>query len=138
MGGVQRRLEEVTKRNPKTIVLMVGINDVAAGSSSSEIIEKAMQVIERIETELPDTRIVLCDTLPSLRYPLSVIEKVNRGYASLSDIYTNITYLPLMELYMNSDGTVNAELFSNDNVHLNGSGYSVWLNELRNIFSEQN
>lgn len=132
-GGVLHRLSEVTERHPDIIVLMVGVNDVASGASSSDILQIARQTISKIETDLPNTRIILCDILPSPQCSLKVIEDVNTGYADLIQEHDNITYLSLMDLYMNSDGTVNNELFSEDNVHLNGKGYSIWVDELRKV-----
>ena len=49
---VLRRLDEVTERNPRTIVLMAGINDVAAGSSSSEILRNTKETVITITSQV--------------------------------------------------------------------------------------
>lgn len=51
-GVVLRRLDEVTERNPRTIVLMAGINDVAAGSSSSEILRNTKETVITITSQV--------------------------------------------------------------------------------------
>ena len=131
--GIQHRLNEVVKHDPDIIVLMVGINDIAGGSSSEEILEAAKQSIEIIKKNLPGTKLILCDILPSPRYSVQVIQEVNTGYSRISEEYDEILYLPLLDLYLNPDSSVNAYLFSEDGVHLNGDGYSIWIEELRKI-----
>jgi len=75
---------------------MVGINDVASGSSLSEILQTAKQTVDAIEAELPDTQFVLCDILPSPQCSLNVIQEVNDGFAEICEGNESVSYLPLM------------------------------------------
>ena len=122
LGGLLR-LDEVIEGRPRTIVLMVGVNDVAEGSSSSEILQTARQVVGKLEPDLPNTEIRLCN----------VIQEVNSGLQEICGQGERINHLCLFDFYLNSDGTVNTNLFSEDKVHLNGDGYSIWIGELKKI-----
>lgn len=130
-GGVLLRIDEFSERHPHTIVLMCGINDIAAGTSSSGLLQTARQVVGVLETDLPDTDIILCDVLPSPQFSLDVIQEVNTGLEEICRQGNRVDYLCLLDLYLNSDGTVNTTLFSEDGVHLNGDGYSIWIGELK-------
>lgn len=131
--GVLHRLDEIISRHPSTIVLMVGINDIAAGAPSDEIIEQARETINKIDINLSDTQIILCDIIPSPKCSLKAISEVNTGYLNIDNEDGSIIHLPLMDLYLNEDGSANANLFSNDGIHLNGNGYKIWIEELRKI-----
>ncbi len=133
--GVLNRIDEIILRQPKKIVLMVGTNEIANGIMSEQIINNAIEVIYRIQTELPDTQIILCDVLPSPKLDCSIVKDVDLGYSIIANTNNNILNLKLIDLYLNSDGSVNEGLFSLDKIHLNGKGYLIWIDKLKTIIN---
>lgn len=133
-SGLLRRLENVTIGKPKSIVLMIGTNDLTMGVTQNKIQENYRLLIDRIHQESPQTSIVMTSVLPvnktirKTKVKNEQIEQLNRNLTALAKS-ENIPMLQIYDKYL-KEGQMN-ESFTSDGIHLNGKGYSIWAKALQ-------
>jgi lysophospholipase L1-like esterase len=140
--GLLKRLNLFDRTQPKTIFVMIGINDLIRGASDETILENQQQIITYLRRVHPKAQIVVQSILPHggeeatwerreklLAIPNSRIRKLNQ---QLQDIATkaNVKYLNLHPLFTNKQGNLPPE-FSTDGLHLSPQGYLVWRSALQ-------
>ena len=125
--GILLRLSEVTESRPKKIFIMIGINDLSRKISVNEIVKNYTEIIDRIHSESPATKIYIQSTLP-VNEP-SVIKNdsvmaLNTKLKSLSEA-KRLTFVNLFDSFKDDNNALNKK-FTNDGVHLKGEGYLLW------------
>lgn len=141
-NGLLKRLDLFNRTQPKTIFVMIGINDLIRGASDETILENQQRIISYLRKVHPKAQIVLQSILPHgaeeatwegreklLAIPNSRIRKLNQ---QLQNIATKqkVKYLNLHPLFTNKQGNLRPE-FSTDGLHLNPQGYLVWSSALQ-------
>lgn len=132
--GIYSRLDEIISGKPKKIFLMAGINDLANEVNIDSIMINLTNIVRRIRTESPKTKIYLQSVLPidesigrykRLAGKSALIPELNTRIEQLSKS-EHIRFINLYPLFtagyseqLNSD-------FSTDGLHLNEKGYEVW------------
>lgn len=134
---VLNRLDAVLALHPKSIYLMIGINDAVQGSSVADTAGRYRQILQAIHKASPTTTIYMQSVLPVLSTGSFVeslggnggprlnqwIREMNQtisGYVDGKSIFYINVYADLLE---------NNELAPRDTVdgiHLSGAGYNVW------------
>jgi len=64
----------------------------------------------------------------------SDLMEINRGLQKLAD-EKGLTYIDLFSLFADEQNQMNAE-YSNDGLHVNGKGYVMWRDAIRNYIDE--
>lgn len=129
--GLYYRIDEVISHHPEKVFIMVGINDIGQNIPLEESIEFYEKIIDKIIVGLPECEIFIQSVLPVTTIELSPIYAFNEELKKLSWKY-NIDYIDLFSSFL-IDGNVNNSLLSADGVHLNGIGYAVWIDLIRNL-----
>ena len=113
---------------PRVIVLYVGDNDIAAGKTPDEVVTDTKTFIERVQAELPKSRIVYIAIKPSLaRWNLiEPMRQANVQIEALADEIQNLDYVDVDAPMLGEDGKPRAELFVADGLHLSEAGYALW------------
>ena len=62
--GVYDRLDPIIKGKPAKIFLLIGINDVARGTSADTIVARIEMIVKKIKAESPKTELYLQSVLP--------------------------------------------------------------------------
>ncbi len=126
IDGLLYRVEEVIKRKPKKIFLMIGINDLGKGKEVNEILNQYDTLIHKIHTSLPETTIYIQSILPAKRKHLnnSDIKNINTGLTKISKKYS-INYIDLHTSFLSKNNDLDDQ-YSLDGLHLNGEGYLLW------------
>ena len=131
--GVLNRLETITKGQPAMVFLMIGTNDMNWGFSNDTIVMSIREIVQRIKTESPRTRIVVQSILPT-NDCYGYFEGHTKRYADVPVINgmlntmaeeEGVTYLDLYSRFANEEGKLNPK-YSNDGLHINGDGYLLW------------
>ncbi len=136
--GVLARLEDIVRAKPKTIFLLIGINDLARKLPYGVIINNYKRIIQKIRTGSPKTRLLIQSVLPlnpemtkapylQGRNPMQ--QELNRQIRVLADS-AKIEYIDLHPLFANENGELKKEL-SIDGIHLKASAYVQWVNFLK-------
>jgi lysophospholipase L1-like esterase len=141
--GVIFRLNEVTRSRPDKIFLMIGINDLAQGKSVKEIVDNIQVIIKKVRKASPKTELFVQSLLPvNADFPYfpehtsraEDVLKVNVRLQKLARTY-DVMYIDLYSSFGNGDGKLDPE-YTNDGLHLTGSGYLYWKSKLEKYIKE--
>lgn len=124
VAGVLRRLDQVTSAGPRAVFLMIGTNDLLYGPGMAISQDQYRQVVQRIRSESPGSRLYLQSLLPRASKDRALVEEFNAFIAGLAAEY-ELPYIDLYPHFLGEDGAI-AVAYSNDELHLNGSGYRRW------------
>lgn len=129
-AGVLYRLNEVVKRKPLKIFLLIGTNDLARGISTDSLFANLMLITDYVKQECPSTRLYVQSILPvnklfgkfgghtkneeQIKLVNSLLKEnaLKKGY----------TYIDLYTSFSNAKGAL-IERFTNDGLHLKGEAY---------------
>lgn len=112
---------------PKTIVFYAGDNDLAAGKKPDQIIATWKELMTRITSALPETKVIYLSLRPSVKRQalLGEQQKVNAGIKALIEGQKNVQFVDLSPALLGSDGKARPDLLVKDMLHLNDEGYKV-------------
>lgn len=132
--GVYDRLDPIVKGKPAKLFLLIGINDVARGTSADTITLGIRRIVEKVQSVSPRTKIYLQSVLPvSNEYNMfqahtsrgNVVLEINSRLVKLAE-EKKITYIDLHSHFVNKEtGKLRSDL-SNDGLHMLGKGYMLW------------
>ncbi|MCY7324192.1 MAG: GDSL-type esterase/lipase family protein [Phormidesmis sp. CAN_BIN36] len=145
--GLLKRLNLFDQTEPQAIFVMIGINDLAKGTSDQKLADSYKQIITTLKQVHPNAKIVVQSVLPrgvnldaSLEKRQQLLEISNKRIhtfnQSLETIAKNteVSYLDLQSLVVDDEGYLRSE-FTTDGLHLNRQGYLVWRSAIQ-IFSQ--
>lgn len=134
--GVLKRLDTVVNGNPDTIVLMIGINDLGLGVQEDSIVSNADKIVTDLENSLPGSRVVVMGVLPAGNVDELKIRSLNERYAEMASSHENALFLNLHDEYLFEEGSQDMSLYDADGVHLNGSGYKIWIDAISQLLRQ--
>lgn len=122
------RLDEVTARRPARLFMMIGVNDLVAGTSPDALVASVAMLLGRLRDETPETRVTLISMLPVRHATLrgvdnSLIHSVNLRFAELAR-REGVPFVDAYPRFLDENGELRAEL-TTDGVHLRPAGYWV-------------
>jgi lysophospholipase L1-like esterase len=119
---------EFDKVKPKVIVLMIGTNNTPKGRNSvPETIEGVSEVVHRLRTKLPRTKILLLGIFPRGQKGEPVrdqLKEINQAISKLDD-GKSVKYLDIGNKFLQEDGTLPTDIMP-DLLHPNQKGYEIW------------
>jgi lysophospholipase L1-like esterase len=138
--GILNRLDDVTKRKPSKVFLLIGINDISKNIPDEVIMENIFSIVNKIKGGLPKTEIYVQSILPLN----PGFEKFPPNYDKQAHVITlnkelkkyadrlKYTFVDLYPEFLNKDNLLEAK-YSTDGLHLNAAGYSHWVSVLRSL-----
>ncbi|MFC7338109.1 GDSL-type esterase/lipase family protein [Haloferula chungangensis] len=125
--GLRGRLEEVIKRRPGGVFLMIGVNDFMVGESVERVRDRYQEIIKRL-SETGDIHVFVQSTIlqggnVGLEKRRRVTE-LNRWLREYCDRHEHATFIDLNHV-LAPEGFL-SERFTLDGIHLNGDGYREW------------
>ena len=125
---------DVVNLNPKSVVIMAGINDIAGNTGSITIANTAENIISMAEIAVANNlSVYICSTLPAIDFPWSpglepgpkvvMLNSILKNYCAKKDI----TYVDYYSVMSDSNGGLKVPEFTSadDLVHPNLAGYKV-------------
>ncbi len=141
-AGLLKRLDLLDQTQPKTIFVMIGINDLIRGTTDEAIVENQRQIVRYLRKVHPRTEVVIQSILPHgkeevtwegreklLAIPNHRIWMLNQQLQTMAK-KEGVKYLDLYSLFANKQGNLRPEL-TTDGLHLNFQGYLVWRSALQ-------
>jgi lysophospholipase L1-like esterase len=130
------RLDEVTARKPRAIVLMIGTNDLIRGVSVAEVVENVDTLLGRVREACPGARVIMQGVLPIREDEIYEAEAFNAHARELNGKLREIAssrsavWLDFHERFLDGERQLRRE-FTYDGVHFTPEAYLVWADELR-------
>jgi lysophospholipase L1-like esterase len=134
MNDVLHHLDTVAlKYRPRAILIYEGDNDTAYGIAEEEIVGTFEKIVDKVNKELPETRIYVMAVKPStLRVDVwENAQRVNAGYKEIAKHNPQVYYVDSATPFLNADGSVMTDIFVEDGLHLNPMGNLIWGSVIR-------
>jgi lysophospholipase L1-like esterase len=138
--GVLKRLDDVTRRQPSKLFLLIGINDIGKDIPDAVIADNIRKIILRVQVESPSTKIYVQSILPLNpgvpNFPQHYdkqehVLNTNKLIKKVAED-THCTYINIHDLFTDKQGKLDAK-YTADGLHLapSGDGYKKWVDYLR-------
>lgn len=129
-ADILRRLDTAIGR-PAAVFLLIGTNDITAGSSLRAITDDVRTLLTEVERRAPGTPVLVQSVMPRTPRFRDDIRLLNRAYQVLVDqAGDHVEYLDLWPALADEQGDL-IKAFTQDGIHLNGLGYAAWVDVLR-------
>jgi lysophospholipase L1-like esterase len=141
--GVLERMDEVTEGKPAKVFILIGINDIQRDIPDSIISANHLQMIRRIKTASPGTKIFFQTLLPvnneftQFKNHYNKDEHIRAVNEALKKMAAaeKITLIDLHPHFLNKDNKLDKQ-YTMDGLHLNAAGYKLWASILKNYVSD--
>jgi lysophospholipase L1-like esterase len=119
----------VVPYGPSVLVVYEGDNDLAEGQTPAGIAQDLALLLDRSESELPGTEVLLMTVKPSpLRLHLLEAQRdFNRRLGAMAAARRRVHVVDVASPLLNSLGEPDPRFFASDRLHLNAEGYETWL-----------
>lgn len=127
--AILNRIDDVIKRYPEKVFIMVGINDLASKKPLSTLIDNYKNIISEIKEKSPNTKIYTQSILPintNIKFLYTDNNRIVEANSKIKEISNqdNVTYIDLHDKFL-KDNQLNSE-YTYDGLHLNTNGYKIW------------
>jgi len=116
--------------HPKQVVIYCGDNDLASSDAitADSVFERFRVLFELIRSRLPNENIVYIAIKPSpsrarLREKVDQANLLIKTFLSLN---RNTAFVDVYHKMLNADGSIMSNIFLEDSLHMNASGYAIW------------
>lgn len=113
---------------PSVLVVYEGDNDLAEGQTPAEIAQDLAVFLDRAETELRGTAIVLLTVKPSpsRKHLLEAQMEFNQRLKTMAAARQRVRVVDVASPLLDSHGKPDPRFFGADQLHLNADGYEAW------------
>jgi len=118
---------------PASIVLYASDNDLDQGATPGHVEHLFHQFIIRLRQNCPAIPIALISVKPSPArfWNLANIRRANTLLQGVCPQYPDVTFLDLFPRMLSPSGGSRPDLFTDDGLHMNHSGYALWTETIR-------
>jgi lysophospholipase L1-like esterase len=127
----------IVKYHPKQVVIYCGDNDLAASDSVSaqQVYRRFVKLFTSIRQKLPTTSVVFVSIKPSparehLMPKMKTANTLIRNYLKTK---SRTAYVDVYSKMLQPDGKPKPELFGEDSLHMNATGYKIWQQQLKPV-----
>jgi lysophospholipase L1-like esterase len=122
---------------PAVIVFYEGDNDLSKGRTPEQFLADCQEFARQVHAELPKTRILYLSVKPSVKRS-TLMEKQAAANKMLSSWISSakdsrLVFVDIVKPMLDDKGTVRADLFLADRLHMNRQGYKIWADTIRNL-----
>ncbi|MBC2595737.1 hypothetical protein H5P28_15830 [Ruficoccus amylovorans] len=123
---------------PRAIVFYEGENDIAEGVSPQLVAETFDRFVDKVHAQYPQCRFYVLSLKPSpLRQALwPKMEATNAFLQERCAADPLLTYVDVSAGMFNDDGSLKADIFQSDRLHMNRKGYVGWRETLLPVLLE--
>jgi lysophospholipase L1-like esterase len=136
--GILRRLDDVIKRKPSKLFILIGINDIGKDIPDEAIANNYVKIIKRVQAASPETVIYvqsilpLNPTVPNFPQHYDKQDHVVHTNQLLREVakMTNTKFVNIFPLFLDDQQLLDKK-YTNDGLHLNAKAYEVWVSYLK-------
>ena len=155
-AGILKRLDEILFYKPKSVFLMIGINEFFADNSEKpeinpkNVAKNILKIADIITRHSPKTEVFIHTILPINNNQYIKVKKVNYNFLqnnfippinkqvedtnSILKSNQNYRVIDLHSIFINQEMKMNPNL-STDGVHLNENGYNLWVQNTMDLIT---
>jgi lysophospholipase L1-like esterase len=113
---------------PKLILLYAGDNDIAGGRSAVQVLTDFKEFVAKIQAALPEARVAYLSIKPSPSRAkfMNEFKVANTLIRQFTETDPRLGYVDVFTPLLGENEEPRPELFVNDRLHLNASGYKLW------------
>ena len=129
MADALRYLDRIVlPLKPRTLFLYEGDNDIAQGKTPETVEREFREIVKRVHAALPATKIVFVGVKPSIRrwHLIATVREANARVKAITDNSDLLEFIDVDAPLLSADGKPRADLFVDDELHLNDAGYAIW------------
>jgi lysophospholipase L1-like esterase len=118
---------------PNKIVFYCGENDIAFGQLAPVVFDRFRIWFYLIRKYLPNVEIIYISMkpCPSRAQFQEQFSECNRLIKAFLQTQKKTTYIDIASLMLDSKGKARKELFEDDMLHMNKSGYNIWIQAIQ-------
>lgn len=137
--GVINRLDDIIKRQPSKVFILIGINDLSRNTPEEVILENLFTIVSKIRSGSPNTALFVQSILPTNEGFKDFTPNFKGKAVSIVTINTQLqryadrmkfTFVDLYTNFLDASGQMDAK-YTTDGLHLNALGYQNWVGILR-------
>lgn len=119
----------VTPYQPRAVVFYAGDNDLHEGRTPAQVREDFVAFVERVRADAPQARIgfISIKPSPSRASLLPQVREANALVRAYAQRAKGVDYLDVYTPMLQASGAPRPELFLEDALHMNRSGYDIWV-----------
>ena len=120
--------EVATRYRPRQVMLYAGDNDIDAGRPPQQVLADFRAFVARIRRDLPRVPIAYIAIKPSpARFDqLPAQREANALVKAEAARMDGVDFIDVATPMLDADGRPRAELFGDDQLHMNARGYALW------------
>lgn len=123
---------EVDGLSPKLVTIMLGTNNITR-DKVEDIALGVEALVAELRQRLPDAEIALLSVFPRdhprIKGDREMVDELNKLLPAIAK-QDRVTFYNFDPHYLSGDGSLNAELYGKDRLHLNDKGYETWAKAL--------
>jgi len=118
----------ILRYRPVMLFIYEGDNDIASGKKPDEILRDAGKLVDLIRQKLPRSRICFISAKPSIARwnQKEAYLDYNRQLKEFTANHSRVYYLDVWDRMLGSDGNPKSDIFLDDRLHMNRTGYDIW------------
>lgn len=136
--GVLQRTEDVTRRKPLKIFLLIGVDDLSKNIPTATVLENIFSIVSKIRSGTPKSQIFVQSLLPvntTLKdFPAAYAKQETilelNGLLKKYSVALKFTYVDIHDQFLNKQNMLDNR-FTPDGLHLNAAGYVHWVDFLK-------
>jgi len=125
----------VVPQKPKYLFFYEGDNDLNAGKSVETILADFQVFMQKMKTQLPNTRVIIFAVKPSpSRIKLFEQQKaLNKQFKQLARKEKQVYFIDTFTPMLGKDGKPDPALYKADMLHMNAQGYQIWTERVQKL-----
>ena len=136
--GLLKRIDDIARRKPSSLFLLIGINDISQNIPDARILENILSFVSMIKSASPKTKVFVQSILPvnpsvkdfpqAYSKQTNIIE-INFQLRKYKDVF-KYDYIDIYSDFVDKGDMLNPK-FTTDGLHLNPAGYIHWVEFLK-------
>ncbi len=124
----------IIAQRPGKVFIYEGDNDIAHGKAPSRVMRDTRRLLRLLGRQLPGVPVVLISSKPSpSRWNLkNKYERLNRKMERLCRKKQGLAFADVWAIMLDEAGRPRADIFLEDQLHMNQEGYNLWAEVIRN------
>lgn len=128
--GLLNRLDQIIRAEPRAVFLYIGGNDFSRlGDRPEGAFERLGTIVERLNAELPETKVYVHTLFPREASYAANIRAYNDLVLTLPTKH-EAHVIDVFDWFATESGAIDPK-YSNDNIHLSGEAYGIWADTIR-------